>query len=111
MAEQGSTLCGHNLRRHRLAAFVSNNNNNNGNFISVFECTIVNHATYRQVQMLLEIGLLKRKKQKQKQKLKNKTKQKPKKKNIYIYIKIALIIIIIIIIIINFCFLAVERNF
>ena len=25
-----------------------NNNNNNGNFICVFECTIVNLATYRQ---------------------------------------------------------------
>ena len=26
----------------------NNNNNNNGNFICVFECTIVNLATYRQ---------------------------------------------------------------
>ena len=27
----------------------NNDNNNNGNFISVFECTIVNLATYRQL--------------------------------------------------------------
>ena len=27
---------------------VNLNNNNNGNFICVFECTIVNLATYRQ---------------------------------------------------------------
>ena len=26
----------------------NNDNNNNGNFICVFECTIVNLATYRQ---------------------------------------------------------------
>ena len=40
----------------------NNNNNNNGNFICVFECTIVNLATYRQfTNAVLEIGLLKRK--------------------------------------------------
>ena len=31
-----------------LAKKKYNNNNNNGNFICVFECTIVNLATYRQ---------------------------------------------------------------
>ena len=28
--------------------FINNNNNSNGNFISVFESTIVNLVTYRQ---------------------------------------------------------------
>ena len=32
----------------RERAQLNNNNNNNGNFICVFECTIVNLATYRQ---------------------------------------------------------------
>ena len=31
-----------------LLLFTGVNNNNNGNFICVFECTIVNLATYRQ---------------------------------------------------------------
>ena len=43
-----------------------NHNNNNGNFICVFECTIVNLATYRHLQMLLEIELLKKKREKEK---------------------------------------------
>ena len=56
----------------------NNKNNKNGNFIWVFECTIVNLATYRQ--MLLEIGLFK----------KNRTKQKQKKDKKRKDIKIAL---------------------
>ena len=55
------------------------NNNNNGNFICVFECTIVNLATYRQFTNAAWDWIIKKKK------TKNKTKQKPKKK-----IKIAL---------------------
>ena len=37
----------------------NNNNNNNGNFICVFECTIVNLTTYRQFTNAAEIELLK----------------------------------------------------
>ena len=51
------------------------NNNNNGNFICVFECTIVNLATYRQFTNAAWDWIIKKKK------TKNKTKQKPKKKN------------------------------
>ena len=50
----------------------------NGNFICVFECTIVNLATYRQFTNAAWDWIIKKKN-------KNKTKQKPKKK-----IKIAL---------------------
>ena len=36
-------------RMRKAGAWVyNNNNNNNGNFICVFECTIVNLAMYRQ---------------------------------------------------------------
>ena len=40
-----------NITTNHAAAYNNNNNddnNNNGNFICVFECTIVNLATYRQ---------------------------------------------------------------
>ena len=57
------------------------NNNDNGNFICVFECTIVNLATYRQFTNAAWDWIIKKKK------TKNKTKQKPKKKK---EIKIAL---------------------
>ena len=41
----------------------NNNNNNNGNFIYLFECTIVNLATYRQFTIgCFEIELLFKKK-------------------------------------------------
>ena len=45
-----SSSCSKNCAAfHRLALNNNNNtNNNNGNFICVFECTIVNLATYRQ---------------------------------------------------------------
>ena len=47
---------------------------NNGNFTCVFECTIVNLATYRQFTNAAWDWIIKKKK------TKNKTKQKPKKK-------------------------------
>ena len=40
-----------NITTNHAAAYNNNNNddnNNNGNFICVFECTMVNLATYRQ---------------------------------------------------------------
>ena len=49
---------------------------NNGNFICVFECTIVNLATYRQFTNAAWDWIIKKKKKKQKQ---NKTKAKNKK--------------------------------
>ena len=59
--------------------FYNNNNinNNNGNFICVFECTIVNLATYRQFTNAAWDWIIKNKN-------KNKTKQKPKEKKIKI---------------------------
>ena len=57
----------------------NNNNNNNGNFVCVFERTIVNLATYRQFTNAAWDWIVKKKKKKKK-KRQNKTKQKPKKK-------------------------------
>ena len=59
--------------------FYNNNNinNNNGNFICVFECTIVNLATYRQFTNAAWDWIIKNKKNK---KSKTKQKQKPKQK-------------------------------
>ena len=51
----------------------------NGNFICVFECTIVNLATFWQFTNAAWDWIIKKKK-KTKQKTKTKTKQKPKKK-------------------------------
>ena len=48
------------------------NNNNNGNFICVFECTIVNLATYRQFTNAAWDWIIKKKKQKTKTKAKKK---------------------------------------
>ena len=61
----------------------------NGNFVCVFECTIVNLAKLRirNLQILLEIGLLKKKQNKTKQKKKEKKKRKERKRK---EIKIAL---------------------
>ena len=66
------------------------NDNNNGNFICVFECTIVNLATYRQFTNAAWdwITYKKKKDKKQKTKKQNKTKQnknktKAKKKKEY----------------------------
>ena len=57
----------------------------NGNFVCVFECTIVNLAKLRirNLQILLEIGLLKKKQNKTKQtkKKRKKKKRKEKKRN------------------------------
>ena len=61
---------------------INNNSNNNGNFICVFECTIVNLSTYTQFTNAAWDWIIKNKKQtknKQKQ-TKTKTKQKPKRK-------------------------------
>ena len=55
---------------------------NNGNFICVFECTIVNLATYRQFTNAALDWIIKKKKNKNKNKQKqNKTKAKKKKKS------------------------------
>ena len=50
----------------------------NGNFVCVFECTIVNLAKLRirNLQILLEIGLLKKTRTKQNKKKKRKKKEK-----------------------------------
>ena len=49
--------------RKSLCLNNKNNNNNNGNFIYLFECTIVNLATYRQFTIgCFEIELLFKKK-------------------------------------------------
>ena len=61
---------------------TNNNSNNDGNFICVFECTIVNLSTYTQFTNAAWDWIIKKKKQtknKQKQK-QNKTKAKKKKK-------------------------------
>ena len=61
---------------------INNNINNNGNFICVFECTIVNLSTYTQFTNAAWDWIIKKKKtnkNKQKQK-QNKTKAKKKKK-------------------------------
>ena len=57
---------------------INNNSNNNGNFICVFECTIVNLATYRQFTNAAWDWIIIKKKKTNKNK--NKTKQKPKRK-------------------------------
>ena len=53
-----------------------NINNNNGNFICVFECTIVNLATYRQFTNAAWDWIIKNKKKKNKKQNKNKNKTK-----------------------------------
>ena len=61
---------------------TNNNSNNDGNFICVFECTIVNLSTYTQFTNAAWDWIIKKKKQtknKQKQK-QNKAKAKKKKK-------------------------------
>ena len=63
-----------------MKTIVFNNNNNNGNFICVFECTIVNLATYRQFTNAAWDWIIKKKKTKNKTKTINKTKAKKKKK-------------------------------
>ena len=57
---------------------LSSRNNNNGKFICVFECTIVNLATYRQFTKAAWDWIMKKKKTKQKQN-KNKSPPPPKK--------------------------------
>ena len=54
----------------------------NGNFVCVFECTIVNLAKLRirNLQILLEIGLLKKNRTKQNKKKKRKKKKRKEKK-------------------------------
>ena len=57
----------------------NNNYNNNENFICVFECTIVNHGTYRQFTNAAWDWIIKKKKNKNKNKNKKKTKTKQNK--------------------------------
>ena len=59
----------------------NNNNNNNGNFICVFECTIVNLATYRQFTNAAWDWIIKKKKKQNKTKINNKNNTKQNKKN------------------------------
>ena len=59
-----------------------NDFDDNGNFACVFECTIVNLATYRQFTNAAWDWIIKKKKRK------NKTKQKPKKKEIKIALRL-----------------------
>ena len=56
----------------------NNNNNNNGNFICVFECTIVNLATYRQFTNAAWDCIIKKKKTNKQTKTKTKAKKKSK---------------------------------
>ena len=58
----------------------NNNNNNNGNFICVFECTIVNLATYRQFANAAWDWIIKKKRKKQKQKQKQNKSQKKRRR-------------------------------
>ena len=66
--------------------FYNNNNinNNNGNFICVFECTIVNLATYRQFTNAAWDWIIKNKKNKKSktQQKQKQNKKKPEKKSI-----------------------------
>ena len=59
----------------------NNNNNNKGNFICVFECTIVNLATYRQFTNAAWDWIIKKKKKQNKQQNKNKNNNKKQKQN------------------------------
>ena len=56
------------------------NNNDNGNFICVFECTIVNLATYRQFTNPAWDWIIKKKKNQKQNQKQNKTKAKKEKK-------------------------------
>ena len=60
---------------------TNTNNNNNGNVICVFECAIVNLATYRQFTNAAWDWIIKKKKKQEKQKTKTKTKQNKTKQN------------------------------
>ena len=60
---------------------LSSRNNNNANFICVFECTIVNLATYRQFTNAAWDWIIKKKKQTKNKNKKNKSKNKTKNKN------------------------------
>ena len=80
-----------------LNKYNNNNNDNNGNFICVFECTIVNLATYRQFTNAAWDWIIKKKKRKSNQNcIKSGLSQ-----FLYLQQKIIIIIIIIILIIIN----------
>ena len=79
------------LSKQDIFSLNNNNNNNNGNVICVFECTIVNLATYRQFTNAAWDWIIKKKK-KNESKNKNKTKQKPKTKKYQNCIKAGLYI-------------------
>ena len=72
------------IRRLMVWRNVDEHDNNNGNFICVFECTMVNLATYRQfTNAAWDWIIYKKRKQKQKtksKKNKNKNKTKARKK-------------------------------
>ena len=52
----------------------NNNNNNNDNFICVFECTIVNLATYRQFTNAAWDWIIQKKKERKKERKEKKSK-------------------------------------
>ena len=60
---------------------INNNINNNGNFICVFECTIVNLSTYTQFTNAAWDWIIKKKKNKQKQTKTKQNKSQKEKKN------------------------------
>ena len=73
-----------NITTNHAAAYNNNNNdddNNNGNFICVFECTIVNLATYRQFTNAAWDWVIKKKTKQNKTKAKKKEKEKKRNQN------------------------------
>ena len=67
--------------------YVLTNNNNNGNFICVFEFTVVNLATYRQFTNAAWDWIIKKKKETKKKQKRKQNKTKAKKKQIQNCIK------------------------
>ena len=67
-------------KRNILGTIINNNNRKNGNFICVFECTIVNLATYRQFANAALHWIIQKTKRKRKGK---KEKRKEKKSKLH----------------------------
>ena len=65
----------------------NNDNNNNGNFICVFECTIVNLATYRQFTNAAWDWIIQKKKKKRKKEKRKEKNSKLQFPNSYFYNK------------------------
>ena len=78
------------LSKQDIFSLNNNNNNNNGNVICVFECTIVNLATYRQFTNAAWDWIIKKKK-KIKAKTKTKQNKSQKQKNIKIVLRLGYI--------------------